>query len=168
LLPFERRAYAVNMQSIQIRAAAPENADAVASLLKTAFEEFKHLYTPRGFEATTPPPDQIRKRLDEGPVWIAVQDEVIVGTVSGIAMNELFYIRGMGVDPAARKLGVGQALLQHAENYAIQNGFKAIWLSTTPFLAGAIRLYQLSGFYFTGENDDLFGTPLLKMIKRIR
>lgn len=41
-------------------------------------------------------------------------------------------------------------------------------LSTTPFLARAIRLYEQSGFQPTTEGpSDLFGTPLFTMVKTL-
>ncbi|MCI0417067.1 GNAT family N-acetyltransferase [bacterium] len=153
---------------IKIRAACLSDADSIAFLLKDAFEEYRQMYTPAALEATTPRGDQIRERLNEGPIWIAVQDSVIVGSVSGVPMEDSFYIRSMAVSPAARNLGVARKLLQHVETYAVQKGFKALSLCTTPFLSGAIHLYERSGFHFVRQvQPDLFGTPLLKMIKRI-
>jgi ribosomal protein S18 acetylase RimI-like enzyme len=41
-----------------------------------------------------------------------------------------------------------------------------MFLSTTPFLIGAISLYERAGFRRTGEGPhDLFGTPLFSMEK---
>ena len=43
-----------------------------------------------------------------------------------------------------------------------------MYLTTTPFLHGAIRLYKRFGFAHVPDGvDDLFGTPLLMMTKAI-
>jgi hypothetical protein len=36
---------------------------------------------PAAFQATTPTADQIRSRLDEGPIWVAEQAGAVVGTI---------------------------------------------------------------------------------------
>ena len=44
-----------------------------------SFVEYEPLYTPRGFAATTPTSEQIQARMSEGPIWVAVQGDTIVG-----------------------------------------------------------------------------------------
>lgn len=107
-------------------------------------------------------------RLNEGPVWIALENQAVVGTVSAISKGDGLYIRGMAVDPSARGKGIGQKLLACAEVYAVQNGFKRLLLSTTPFLTRAIQLYEQNGFCRIGDGPaDLFGTPLFTMMKSL-
>ena len=48
------------------------DASAVAAVLAESFVEYKASYTEAGFAATTPTVDQIRKRMNEGPVWVAL------------------------------------------------------------------------------------------------
>src|SRR5215510_7203943 len=96
------------MNIMQIRMATPDDAYAVASTLQKAFLEFEPLYTPEAFATTISSPDQIRLRLNEGPIWVAIQDDMVVGTVSGAPKGDAIYIRGMGVDPAKRGSGVGR------------------------------------------------------------
>ncbi len=152
---------------IEIRLARPEDAAAIADVLHKSFEEFQSLYTEAGFAATTPTADQISKRLDQGPVWVALRAGVM-GTVAAVVKGESVYIRGMGVLPEARGLGTGSRLLQQVEIWAISEGFTALFLSTTPFLHSAIRLYEKSGFRLTDRAPhDLFGTPLFTMEKTI-
>jgi GNAT superfamily N-acetyltransferase len=74
----------------------------------------------------------------------------------------------MAVDPTARGDGIGRRLLERAEEYSIRNGFERLFLSTTPFLSSAIRLYEKYGFSRSDEKpDDLFGTPLFTMVKNL-
>jgi GNAT superfamily N-acetyltransferase len=140
----------------------------IASVLHSSFVEYESSYTPAAFAATISTPEQIRERINEGPVWIAMQNGIIVGTVSAAERGEALYIRGMAVERAARGSGTGRALLNCAEEFAIQGGFKALRLSTTPFLSNAIRLYEKCGFCRSNDGPyDLFGTPLFTMVKTL-
>lgn len=148
--------------------AIPDDASSIASTLHRAFLEYEPLYTPEAFAATISSPDQIRPRLNEGPSWVALQDGVVVGTVSVASKGDALYIRSMAVDPATRGSGIGRELLKRVEEYAARRGFKRLYLSTTPFLSGAIRLYERCGFVRNDDGlDDLFGTPLFMMEKNL-
>lgn len=153
---------------IEIRRAAPKDAPAIAQVLLDSFVEFKSLYTEGGFSATTLAPRQILTRMREGPVWIASRKNKVLGTVAAMVKGRAVYIRGMAVLPSARGSGIGAALLQHVENWAIAQGCVRLCLSTTPFLSSAIRLYEHSGFTRTDKGPhDLHGTPLFVMGKNI-
>jgi putative acetyltransferase len=151
---------------IEFRRADADDAAAIAKVLYESFVEYKTLYTEGGFAATTPDAAQVLERMQEGPAWIALWGGDIIGTLAAVAKGESLYIRGMAVLPAVRGLGVGAGLLQRVEEWARNGHFKRMFLSTTPFLASAIRLYEKFGFRFTDiEPHDLFGTPLLTMEK---
>lgn len=151
-----------------IRLARPEEAEVMAQVLKQAFAEYEALYTPAALAATTPPADLIRQRLNEGPAWVAVQNTAIVGTVSAVLKGQGVYVRSMGILPAGRGHGLGHQLLRAAEAFAREHQADHLFLSTTPFLERAIRLYERFGFQ---RNDDgpheLFGTPLFTMVKAL-
>jgi GNAT superfamily N-acetyltransferase len=153
---------------IEIRQAGPEDAAPIAVVLYESFVEFKVLYTEAAFAATTPSADQVVTRMIEGPVWIAVREAVIMGTVAAVIRSPEVYIRGMGVVPAARGSGAGSRLLRQVETWATSKESARLVLSTTPFLHSAIRLYEKSGFQRTDRGPhDLFGTPLFTMEKTI-
>lgn len=107
--------------------------------------------------------------MSEGPVWVASSNDTIVGTVAAVTRREALYIRGMVILPAARGQRVGEQFLNGIESFAFENGLRRLYLSTTPFLARAIRLYENFGFRnCDGGPHDLFGTPLLTMEKFLR
>ena len=126
--------------------AASNEAFAIASIMARSFAEYESSYTPEAFAATISTPDRIRDRINEGPVWVALRNDAVVGTLSAVARGKALYLRGMAVDPTARGDGIGRRLLDRAEEYAIRNGFERLFLSTTPFLKSAIRLYESYGF----------------------
>jgi GNAT superfamily N-acetyltransferase len=156
------------MNIMQIRIANSDDAPAIASTLHRAFLEFEPLYTPEAFAITVSSSEQIRLRLNEGPIWVAEEGDVVVGTISVVPKGDELYIRGMAVDPAARGSGIGRELMKWVEEYAAPRGFKRLYLSTTPFLSDAIRLYEKCGFVRTDDGpDNLFGTALFTMEKKL-
>ncbi len=153
---------------VDIRPAAPADASRIASVMRESFVEYESLYTPAGFSATTPTADQVRRRMVEGPVWVASHEGVIVGTVSAVTKGDAVYVRGMAVLPSSRGRKIGEALLKQVEDFASRRGYARLFLSTTPFLSRAIRLYERCGFRRSGEGPhELFGTPLFTMVKSL-
>ena len=151
---------------IEIRLAMAEDAASISSVLFHSFIEYKSAYTPEGFAATTPNAAEIEKRMIEGPVWVALLDGAIVGTVSAVLQGESLYVRGMAVLPSAPGHRIGELLLSRVESFATEQKCKRLFLSTTPFLSRAIALYERLGFSRTGEGlNDLGGTPLFTMEK---
>jgi putative acetyltransferase len=149
-----------------IRRAELADASAISEVLHQSFVEFRSLYTNGGFAATAISAEQIVSRMREGPVWLAHHEDAILGTAAAVAKDKSIYIRGMAVLPRARGSGVGAQLLQHIETWARHEGYNRLFLSTTPFLDSAIRLYERFGFCRTGpELGDLFGTPIFTMEK---
>ncbi|HMF58045.1 MAG TPA: GNAT family N-acetyltransferase [Pyrinomonadaceae bacterium] len=148
--------------------AIPDDASSIASVLYQSFAEYIAFYTPEGFAATTPASDCIRSRMIEGPVWVALLDNTIVGTVSIVSKGESLYIRSMAVLPAARGHRIGELLLEHIESFASARNYKRLFLSTTPFLSRAIRLYERFDFIRNNEGPhDLMGTPIFTMEKTL-
>ena len=146
--------------------ALPDDAPSIAAILYESFLEYRSSYTQEAFNATTPAGGQIQIRMTEGPTWVALQDDTIVGTVSAVPKGVALYIRGMAILPAARGQSVGEFLLREIESFGSEHGFKRLFLSTTPFLSRAIRLYEHYGFRHCSEGPhNLFGTPLVTMEK---
>ena len=111
--------------------------------------------------------DGVRKRLDEGPVWVVERKSAIIGTIGATSVSNALVVRGMAVHPTARGLGVAKKLLREVEDFARQNGYKQLSLFTTLFLTQAISMYQSAGFRFTGETANPHGTRLLRMVKAL-
>lgn len=152
--------------TIEIRLADADDAPAIAFLLAEAFAEYRSLYTPNGFAATSITREEVVRRIEEGPTWVALSGELILGTVSVVPKGESLYVRGMAVLPIARGRRIGKLLLAHVERFAASKGIRRLFLSTTPFLDRAIRLYENRGFQRIDEGPhDSFGTPLFTMEK---
>ena len=152
-----------------MRKAEPADARSISEVLSQAFAAYKPRYTAAGFSATTPAAARILDRLHEGPVWIALDQDRIIGTVSVLLTGSQCYVRGMAILPEAQGRGAGQLLLQTVEQFARDAGATSLTLSTTLFLDRAIRLYERFGFRRSNDGpSDLFGTPLFTMAKDLR
>ena len=153
---------------IDIRTATPADIPTIATILRESFATYEPQYTPGGYAATTPTAVQIAARFHEGPIWVALLDNTIVGTVAVAPRPAGLYVRSMAVLPAARGHNIGTLLLQEIERYAHANDHTRLYLSTTPYLDRAIRLYERFGFRRTDDGPhDLFGTPLFTMGKQL-
>lgn len=154
--------------AFHIRLATTDDRIPISSVLRQAFEPYRPLYTDAGFAATALSPEQVQARIAEGPVWVVIRHNLIVGTAAAVVKGPDLYIRGMAVLPSARGLHVGASLLSEIETLARRNGYRRLFLSTTPFLDRAIRLYENFGFQRTPEAPhELFGTPLFTMEKTL-
>ena len=155
-----------NLSNISIQRATLKDLPTLAALMHKAFVEYKSAYTDKAFAATTPTSHELAQRMAEGPIWVALDDGALLGTVSAVARAQEVYIRGMAVSPEARGRLIGKLLLKTVEDFALAHGQKRLVLSTTPFLTSAIRLYERWGFQRTADAPhDLFGTPLFTMVK---
>lgn len=155
---------------VRIQIASADDAEAIAAVIRAAFTPFESFYTAEAFAATTPNTEKIRARFDEnGVIWTALKSREMVGTVSVVREGARLYIRSMAVLPAAQGSGIGRRLLGTIENFAVENGFKELFLYTVPFLDAAIRLYEQSGFVRGElETERFFGTPWFEMTKDLK
>jgi peroxiredoxin/ribosomal protein S18 acetylase RimI-like enzyme len=154
---------------VQIQLATVSNMEAVATVLRDAFLEFKSLYTEAAYAETTPDPDTLVRRLDEGPIWVVRLRGKIVGTISAVEKPNGIYVRSTAVLPSARGNRIATILLEEVESFAASCRAERLFLSTTPFLHAAIHLYEDFGFRRTSElPHDLFNTPLFTMEKKLQ
>jgi ribosomal protein S18 acetylase RimI-like enzyme len=157
------------MTDVEIRLAIEEDAEDISEILRLSFAEFESDYTPAAYAIVTPPAEEITGRFAEGPMWVAVRNGQLTGTVSVVPETDRLYIRSMAVLPNAQGLGIGKRLMLAVEKYGIEKGFDSLFLYTTHFSADAIRLYERLGFIKDQDTtaESWYGTPGLSMIKKI-
>ena len=153
---------------VEIRQATPADASAIEASLSESFEEYKPRYPNAAFEATTPGRETILQRMEEGPIWVAVNGGEVIGTISAFPKGSVLCLRGLAVPPAARGKALGKLLLVHVARYAFNNGYRRMTLTTTPFLTRANREYEHFGFERSKEGpQDIHGTPVYTMTKQL-
>jgi GNAT superfamily N-acetyltransferase len=156
------------MAAPRIRLATLADASGIAAILRRSFIEHEASYTRAAFAATVISSTEVRRRIHEGPVWVALSQDSLVGTIAAVRRADELHVRGMAVLPSARGAHLGRSLLAEAEQFARTHGLRRLVLSTTPFLTRAIRLYEDSGFLRPHEDpQNLFGTPLFTMTKAL-
>ena len=90
-------------------------------LIHESFREHEPAYTPEALDLATPPKNEIKKRIKEWAVWVAIHANVIVGIVSARAESPALQIRSMAMHPSVRGPGIGKRLLTRVEDFASVN-----------------------------------------------
>lgn len=105
----------------------------------------------------------VARRVTEGDVWVAVDDDEIVGTVWVSRPNRPLNpdigrpgetdFRQLAVAPAARGRGVGAALTRHVIALARERGSHRVVMNSGPEMTVAHALYAKLGFRRLPERE---------------
>lgn len=94
--------------------------------------------------------------------WIAERDGEFLGCVLLVkdtksVENDVARLRLLLVEPSARGLGIGRALVQQSTRFAQESGYRRIVLWTHTILTSARHLYQTEGYRLikTEEHETL-------------
>lgn len=152
---------------VTIRLATPSDTADISRVLLAAFSEIRGHYTGEAFDVVTPKPDEIERRFEEGPMWVAELDGEIVGTVSLTTEPEGLYVRSMAVSPRVQGCGIGRRLLDALHAEAEGRGVERIFLYTLPFQQGARAMYEKYGYKWVRDTsaEEWYGVPGLEMEK---
>jgi ribosomal protein S18 acetylase RimI-like enzyme len=96
----------------------------------------------------------IKDRLirHESVIFLALDDEAAVGftqlypSFSSTSMQRLWILNDLFVAPAGRRSGVGEALLERARQFAVEDGAKGLMLETAVTNTAAQKLYERLGW----------------------
>ena len=102
--------------------------------------------------------------------WIAERDGTSVGSVMLVKeSDDTAKLRMLIVEPKARGLGVGRALVEECIRFARRAGYREMVLWTHSILTAARRIYDSVGFeIIETETHDEFGPELLGETWRLR
>ena len=104
---------------------------------------------------------------DENSVFLKYTDDEnkIAGCIHLQQQKQKLYVGMLTVDPEIQNKGIGKALLQAADSYAVQNNFHKIIMTVISVREELIDWYQRHGYKKTGEtkpfpmNNEKFGLP---------
>ena len=127
-------------------------------LIAPLFDAYRQFYkAPSDVEASR---QFIFERLtrNESVIFLAMDGEHAIGFIqlyplfASVALQSLWLLNDLFVVPEARKLGVGKALMNHAEQFANETGSRGLFLRTATDNFPAQKLYEKCGWI----RDDKF------------
>ena len=142
------------LKTLRLRALA-ESPDAFADSLAGARARPDSYWTDMIRSVTEP---------DRHAMFLAEDAPAAVGIAFGLVDRERAdraHLGGMWVDPAARRRGVGRALVDAVLAWARERGFGDVVLWVAEGNAAAAALYERAGFTRTGGRDHLASNPSL-------
>jgi GNAT superfamily N-acetyltransferase/quercetin dioxygenase-like cupin family protein len=138
-----------------VRDAGASDLPAVRRVLLAAYQEYAATLPPAVFGRYLNDILDVEGRAGDGEVLVAERGGRVMGTVTYYpdASREGFGwpagwagLRALGVDPGARGLGVGRALLAACLERAEAAAAPVLCLHTAEFMTAAVALYEQAGF----------------------
>jgi GNAT superfamily N-acetyltransferase len=123
-----------------------------AALIAPLFDAYRQFYqAPSDFEASH---QFILERLTnhESVIFLAMEGERALGFVqlyplfASVALQSLWLLNDLFVVESARKQGVGETLMKHAEQFAAETGSRGLFLRTAIDNVPAQKLYEKCGW----------------------
>jgi GNAT superfamily N-acetyltransferase len=141
--------------AVSVRDAEPADHPAIRDVLGAAYREYASLVPPQLFDRYLQDLLDLDPRARDGQLVVAELAGRVVGaaTFYADASVEGFGwppgwagVRAVGVDPAARRLGVAQALMDACLQRALAAGAPALCLHTAEFMTAPVAMYEAMGF----------------------
>jgi predicted N-acetyltransferase YhbS len=140
---------------LSVRDARPADHPAVRGVLLAAYQEYASVMPPPVFDRYLADLLDLDSRSRTGRLLVAEHEGRIVGTVTsyddaaaeGVGWPSGWAgLRALGVDPAARRLGIGHALVEACLERAGAAGAAVLCLHTADFMTAAVAMYLGMGF----------------------
>jgi ribosomal protein S18 acetylase RimI-like enzyme len=127
---------------VSLRPATEADVPRLSELVRTAYEP----YVERLGEPPRPMTVDYAEVVRSHHVTVAERGGEILGLVVLGVSDEGFFVDNVAVDPSHQGIGVGRALLEHAETAARDAGFDSIYLYTHERLVENLALYSRIGY----------------------
>ena len=126
-----------------IRAVTHDDLERVVDLWKRVFPEYNDPSRPQRDPRTS-----IHRKLvfEDGLFWLGLDGPDVVGTVMAGYDGHRGWIYSLGVDPAHRRRGLGQALVEHAEAQLRARGCPKIYLQVLDTNTGGQVFWRSVGY----------------------
>jgi GNAT superfamily N-acetyltransferase len=103
-------------------------------------------YLPRMGRAPAPMTADYARAVREHEVWVAVQDDVIVGLLVLVRRPDHLLLENVAVLPSAQGRGIGAGLLALAEERARRHGLREVRLYTNEAMTENLAYYPRHGY----------------------
>jgi N-acetyltransferase len=119
---------------------------------------------------------EFAETAERGEVFVAERDGEAVGVVAllppdaegrAVAAGSEAELARLAVAPAARRAGVGDALVERCERRAREAGWEAIALWSRPYQRAGHRLYERRGYVRAPERDSVDETGYGRLVFRL-
>ena len=120
-------------------------------LIEPLFDAYRQFYNaPPDIETSR---QFIFERLtnDESVIFLAMNGERAISFVqlyplfASVALQSLWLLNDLYVDPSVRKRGVGERLMKHVEQFVYESGSRGLFLRTATDNYAAQKLYEKCG-----------------------
>ncbi|NLP00091.1 MAG: GNAT family N-acetyltransferase [Clostridiaceae bacterium] len=137
-----------------IRRATAQDAPAVFSIIQKAFNEYSKITGQTNLEALRETVEDIAKEIETKTVYIAVLNDIIVGTVRLSIEGDEAYLSRFAVDCNSQNAGIGKALMNEVDTYLKEMRVKRVTLHTSSKHDVLMRFYYGIGFYVEAIETD--------------
>lgn len=139
---------------MQFEAAAPELQNAVARVMRAAFDPYVRKL---GRELTPTSYDWLANPLARGSIYIARDGADLVGAIATTPRGPELVIDMIAVEPTRQGSGIGSWLLARIEEVAWDAGFRCLSLDTAEMMGGLLRFYERHGYHEVRRGQPLHG-----------
>lgn len=154
------------MSHLTLRPASTVDAPAIASVLHSAFDEYRTLLDPpSGVHNETV--ETILDKMQSGTWYLALSDGELAGVVLAEPRGDYMYLGRLGVLPAWRRRGVADRLIAAVEEQARRSGLRSVRLGVRLALTSVRAAYERRGYVpFEYQTHSGFTTPTWVMLEK--
>jgi ribosomal protein S18 acetylase RimI-like enzyme len=142
--------------SFIIRKAVTADAPAIKEIMQESFKKYiEDTGLPGSVEALDESYGDIVRDIESKEVYIAVIDEIAVGTVRvRINPDNTAYLSRFGVKLSYHNIGIGKSLMNLVDKLLLARNVKSVSLHTASKYRDLIRFYYGRGFYIDSTSKD--------------
>ena len=135
---------------VSIRKAVGADVIGLEDLVAEAFR----VYVPRIGREPAPMTADYAAHVRSDRVWVAIEDDAIVGLVVLVPEADQLYLDTIAVRPDAQGSGIGRRLLDLAEAEALRLGLTAVTLCTNELMTENLAYYPRRGYEQTHRQEQ--------------
>ena len=139
-----------SVAALDIRPAGPEDVATICEIINDAAQAYKGIIPADCWHEPYMPMQELESEIGKGVRFYCYrQDSRIMGAMGIQDVKDVTLIRHAYVRTAARRHGIGQALLEHLNRLTKRPVLLGTWKAAT----WAIRFYEKNGFRLVGTEE---------------